>query len=306
MIKNSKKKTAKSALIFYSCWLAIPCLQFLIFWVGVNFNSILLAFKDYNKFTGEYTWVAFKNFSVVWQNLVSAGGILGIALKNSVIVYLVATLIETPLTIFFAYYIFKKMPLSKIFRILLFIPSIISAVVLVTIFMKLADSGVAELLRKLTGDENAVGLFTKPNTVFPTVLFYHVWISFGSILLVYSSTMSGISNEVIEAAQIDGANSMQELFFVVIPQIFPTLSTYLVIGIVAIFTDQANLYTFFRDGAAPENYTIGYYLFIKVMGSESSVADYPEAAAMGLLFTAVAIPVTFGVKALLEKLDPNN
>ena len=42
------------------------------------------------------------------------------------------------------------------------------------------------------------------------------------------------------------------------------------------------------------------------MGSESSVADYPEAAAMGLLFTAVAIPVTFGVKALLEKLDPNN
>ena len=96
------------------------------------------------------------------------------------------------------------------------------------------------------------------------------------------------------------------MFFVVIPQIFPTLSTYLVIGIVAIFTDQANLYTFFRDGAAPENYTIGYYLFIKVMGSESSVADYPEAAAMGLLFTAVAIPVTFGVKALLEKLDPNN
>lgn len=306
MTKSSKTNKSKSALIFYTSLLIIPCVQFLIFWVGVNLNSILLAFKDYNKFTGEYAWVAFKNFSTVWANLVSEGGILGIALKNSIVVYLVSTLIETPLTIFFSYYIFKKMPLSGAFRILLFIPSIISSVVLVTIFMKLADSGVAEILKKLTGDPSAVGLLTKPDTIFPTILFYHVWISFGSILLVYSSTMSGISNEVIEAAQIDGANSMQELFLVVIPQIFPTLSTYLVIGIVAIFVDQANLYTFFRDGASPENYTIGYYLFIKVMGDGSSVADYPEAAAMGLLFTVVAIPITFGMKALLEKLDPNN
>ena len=62
------KKDRTRDLIFYLGLLILPLLQFSIFYVGVNFNSILLALKKIDPLTGEEGWVGFDNFKRVFQD----------------------------------------------------------------------------------------------------------------------------------------------------------------------------------------------------------------------------------------------
>ena len=54
-------------LIFYIAMMAIPVIQFCIMYIGVNFNSILLAFQKYNIDTGRYVYNGFQNFILAWM-----------------------------------------------------------------------------------------------------------------------------------------------------------------------------------------------------------------------------------------------
>ena len=87
--------------------------------------------------------------------------------------------------------------------------------------------------------------------------------------------------------------------------IFPTITVFLVTGVGDFFTANACAYTFYAENAPYNVYTLGYYLFIKVIGANASLADYPYAAAAGLCLTLVAAPITLLVKYLLEKYGPD-
>ena len=65
--KRRLKKKQKD-MIFYILMLAFPVTQFLIFYVGVNFNSILLAFRKYDVLKGEFSWAGFDNFIQVFSD----------------------------------------------------------------------------------------------------------------------------------------------------------------------------------------------------------------------------------------------
>ena len=68
-VENTKKKKKllnrkKKQLIFYICIVALPILQFCVFYIGVNFNSILLAFKTFDADTNKYVFDGFNNFLI--------------------------------------------------------------------------------------------------------------------------------------------------------------------------------------------------------------------------------------------------
>jgi len=116
--------------------------------------------------------------------------------------------------------------------------------------------------------------------------------------------MSGLSTEIIEAAKIDGANSWQEFFHIVLPGIFPTITTFAVTSVASIFVNQLNLFSFF-SGQAPEGVqTYGYYLYVQTVRANSE-AEYPIICAIGLFLTIIAVPLTLIVKYLLEKFGPS-
>ena len=64
----AKQKTRD--LIFYICMVTIPCLQFLVFWVGTNIETILLAFQSYDFIAGDYYFAGMSNFVSVFDTLV--------------------------------------------------------------------------------------------------------------------------------------------------------------------------------------------------------------------------------------------
>lgn len=81
-------------LLFYILLLAFPLAQFCIFYIGVNFNSFLLAFQTYNTQTSTFQWDVGANFSLFWTELTTSSMLLDM-LKNSLIAWFFATLLGT-------------------------------------------------------------------------------------------------------------------------------------------------------------------------------------------------------------------
>ena len=108
------KKDRNRDFIFYLGLLALPLLQFFIFYVGVNFISIFLALKKIDPLTGEEGWVGLNNFKRALNDR-GPMPLFSYAFKNSFIVYLCGFLVGISLAILFSYYIYKKMPTSSFF-----------------------------------------------------------------------------------------------------------------------------------------------------------------------------------------------
>jgi ABC-type sugar transport system permease subunit len=308
-MKNTQKSSFSTAKrkenIFYWVMVALPVLQFVVFYIVVNFNSFLLAFKSYkfNSATLHYdqSFVGFDNFKDFLNGFFSTNGNLGKILTNSLIVYATNLFVGTVLALFFSYYIYKKVFMSSFFRVVLFMPSIISAIVLVTLYKYFVDRAVPMFMNKLF--ETPYQPLLDKN-YFETVLFYNVFISFGASVLMYTGAMSRIPDGVIEAGKIDGVGPLREFFVLVLQLIAPTVSTFLIDGVAGLFTNEAQIYAFSGYWAKEEVQTLGYYLLVQVMGQNSTLVDYPYAAAAGLSLAFVAAPLTLLVRYVLEKVVP--
>ena len=228
-------------------------------------------------------------------------------LKNSLILYACNLFIGLFLSIIFSYYIYKKFFLSGAFRVILFLPSIISSLVLATLFRYVANQAYPALVLSLTG-ETVKGLISNLDTRFATVIFYNIWISFGVHTLMFSNAMGGINEAIVEAVQLDGANIVQEFIYITVPMIFPTITSFLVAGLAQMFMNQMDLYAFFNLDAGNMS-TVGYFLFVQTKRSNLVGVDncltYSQLSALGLILTCFITPMVLTVKYLLEKYGPS-
>jgi ABC-type sugar transport system permease subunit len=300
---NMKSQKLKDA-IFCGLILLIPTIQFFVFYIGVHFNSLMLATKSYDIVKGSYEYVGLENIIKAFNSF-STETVMQKSLRNSLILYMIGLFVGSTFAILFSYAIFKKVKGYNFLRVMLFFPSIISPIVMVLIFRNFVGSALPYIIQKLTGAEQApLGLLANSDTQFGTLIFYTIWIGFGSSVLLYSGAMSGINEAVIEAAKIDGVNDFQELVHIVLPLVYPTFSTFIVVGVAAIFTNQMNLYSFY--GTKPisyDLYTIGYYLY-RETSLITGNAGYPPVAALGICISVFTIPLTLFAKWLLNKLGP--
>lgn len=298
--KVSIKTQNKKKIAFYTILMIYPIAQFLIFYVFVNINSILLAFQEFNVGSATFDFLKgqqiFDNFKEVIFDLFNDIE-MKTATKNSLKIYTCALFIGMPLNLIFAFLMYKKIPGNGGFRIVLFLPQIISSLVISLMFRYFVEEALPYVF--------GYNLLQSKDSAFNTMIFYCIWASFGSQIIIYTNAFSKISPELVEYGRLEGMNLWQEFFKVALPAIFPTITIYLVAGVAGIFTNQASLFNFFGTGARTDVQTLGYIFFVKVLKSDAATyAQYPYASAAGLLFTIVATPLTLLVKWALEKFGP--
>ncbi len=297
---KSMASNKRQDIIFMASMLVWPVAVFLIFYVFTNFNMIIMAFEKYDENTGKYVWDSINNFKKFFNDIIKEES-LSYAWKNSMIVYGLGLIIGSPIAIIIANSIYKKYIGAGFFRIILFLPSIISSMVWVMMYRYFIDFACPAIF----GDV-AAGWLSDPSKEFTTVVVYAFWISFAGNMVLYTGAMARIPTELVEYGRLDGLKGLKELWYLTVPLIFPTITVFLVTGIASIFTNNLNLYSFFGSSASTQTYTFGYYFFIQVFGNKSSPSQYPYASAAGLCFTLVVAPLTIIAKSLLEKYGPNS
>ena len=304
-VKNLKRKKTRDVgeLIFYCCLVALPLLQVAVFYFYVNINSFAMSFQTYDRVAGTFTWDWGKfNFTKLWQELTYPTfkqSTLWMAFVNSLYIWLLTALFGKFLAILFSYYIYKKWMFDKMFKFFLFLPSVLPGILLVLVFKFFANEAIPGYMDALF-NKIIEPLLIGPKSLMPTIYFFNIWASFGAQILIYTGAMDQIAPEIIEAGEVDGVKPYQEFFFIVVPMILPTVATFMVASVAALFTNQASLYSFFGDNVDAENYTIGYYLFELVNKSGVGKTLYTYASALGIVCTLIAFPLTLGMRRLLE------
>lgn len=259
-----------------------------------------MSFQSYDLNRSAFRFIGIGNFKTVFENLFSQS-MYKYSLLNSLIAYGVSFAM-IPLSLLFSYYMFKKFLMSGVFKVVLFLPAVVSSFVMMTVFRFFVERALPTLLNRI-GIHMELGLLSTKKTQLGTIIFYTMWSGFGGSILMYLGAMNTISDSVIEAARLEGAGFFAEFFKIVLPLCYQTIVTFLVVGIAGIFTNQLGLFAFYQQFAPPRLYTFGYILYIRTLGA--SYAEYPELAAMGITFTFIAVPLTLAIKSLLNKFGPS-
>lgn len=310
---NGVHKKKISNLVFYICVVAIPVAQFLLCYVYVNANMFLLGFQkfDYGYESGReagYYFLSgshlFDNFKAFFNSAFGSGENYALkhAVKNSFIVFFTTYFISQTLSLLFSFYIYKQRAGSAFFRVMLFVPSVVSSIVMCLIFLYIGEDAIPGIAKLITG-EACSGWFSDENIRFPFLIFFSIFVGFGSNTLLYVGSMNGINDSIIEACKLDGANSWQEFIYVAFPMIYPQFITFTVASCAGIFTNQLNLFSIYGGGELDyELYTMGYYLYDAT--KHASNIEYPAISAIGFIITCVTIPITFIVNKMLKKFGP--
>ncbi|MFR6640370.1 MAG: carbohydrate ABC transporter permease [Christensenellales bacterium] len=245
--------------------------------------------------------IGFENFARFFREW-SSSAQLGIGQKRAYRTR-VQPWLGIPLALMFSYYIYKRRPMSTLFKIVLFMPSIVSTVVIVNNFRYFVELAIPEFAKAVFKVEMK-GMLENAATRFSTIIFYNLWIGFGTPILMYVGAMNSISAAISEAAQIEGASKMQEFWYITLPLTYPTIVTFVIVNIAGAFNNQLNLYTFYGGYAPSLVQTFGYIIYSKTQAA--TYADYPYLAAMGLLMTVIVVPITLGIKWALERFGPSS
>lgn len=294
-------KDKMKAKIIKFLWLfllvGIPLIQFILMYVCVKIDSFLLAFQSY---TGnpyrEFVFTGWTNFKQVFDSLFSSGDLARMFL-NSMKVYFIGFAFF-PVQIFISYLIWNKIPLAGAFKVILYLPSILPGMIFTLAFKYFVELGVPVL----TGNPDLAGLLYNENTAFGTLMFWSVFMSLPGALVIYLGTISSVNESVVEYGRIDGLGLFGQFWHVILPHIFPTVSTFIVSGVCGMLTADCGLYGFFGENAPKQLHTIGYHMQVFTLAGKK---NYGYLSALGLIISAVAIPITFTVRRLLEKFGPS-
>lgn len=184
-MERSKRNKLKKNLFVYSL-IAYPLILFLIFYVVVNFNSILLAFQTIDG-SGK-SFAGLNNFKTFLSEMFGEGNLLSYSFINSIKMYFINLVVCMPLYVFFSYLLFKKCFLNKTVSFLVMIPSIMSGLVIALIFVNfIGSNGPLTFIMERTGWNGGkwLNLLYDEKYAFGTTLFYMIWLSFATSLIVY-------------------------------------------------------------------------------------------------------------------------
>ena len=292
--KNFKKH--KGILLFL-----VPAILLTLLFGYVPMTGVIFAFKEkitplnwlYDVLTQPFT---FKHMAMVFQD----AEVLT-ALKNTLIISVSKILIFFPLTIILAILLseIKRPSISKLLLIILCLPNFLSWPVTIGIWNNLLslDNGLVNNVIASLGGERIY--FFQDHFKF-LVVFLSIWkgIGWGSIYF-YAAIMS-IDKEYYEAATIDGASKIQQIWYLTIPGILPVIALQLVMNITYILDagfDQVYSMLNLVKSITYDEQIIGTYIFNLTMSN----SNIPFTVAMSVIQGLFSLFLMLGGNALVKK-----
>lgn len=300
VLKPKENKLWKGDKIFIILMIAIPMLHFLVFTLYVNFDSLIMAFQDvdYSEGVGTVEFVGFANFAKFFEEW-KENDIWKRAIINSFGYLPVTVVIMLPLSIFAGYFLYRKVPLSAVYKVLFFLPSIISIVVLSIVFRNMFDASVGpvnwvlENVFKVPKEEIPNWLVDEKYAIWILYL-YAIWAGIGYNVVLLFGAMTRVPTEVIESGRLDGVGIFREMFQIFVPIIWPTVSTMIIFGVTTIFTQY--IHPMVLTAGNGKTYTIAYLIITKVNNGRLYYS-----AALGIMLIFIALPLIELTKWLTGK-----
>lgn len=286
----------QSQLIFISVALIVPIANWLVFYLYTHVSSIFMAFQD---MTGKWPMI---NFETFYKDLIDPHSTILLSLKNTLKYFLHERFVIFPSGVIVCFFIYKKIAGYRFFRIVFYLPNIISSVVMIGVFKILIQEGqpIGMLVQALGVEIPAQGFLGSSATATNTIIWYKTYVGLAGSFLIISGAMARIPVEVLESARLDGVGPGRELVSMIIPLIWPTLSTLTILACTGILGASGPI--LLMTGGGYGTNTISFYMYQKVWNNGAQTAsNYNLVSAIGLCFTVVVVPFVYFIRWLADK-----
>ncbi len=297
MIKSKiKNKKIHMGTVLFCALMMFPAVShILIFWAGIQFSSIKMAFTDYE--TGKFT--LFGNFDQAITLLFKTkGSDVGLAFTNTCL-FFIAGVVTTFISLFAAYMLFKKMAGYKFTRLALYLPAAISGLMIAMLFNQfcMSDGPLGAIVRSFGGDMQGTSLMTNDQTALFSIMVFDLWVGLGGNLIIWYATMNRIPPHLLEYGEMEGIGVFKEFFTVIMPMIGPTFVVMFTLQIVNFFGSSGSVLVFTQGNYG--TMTISFWLFNIAMKETESL--YNAANAAGLMFFVLTIPLIVVGRKIMNK-----
>lgn len=281
IVSVEQKRDNRWGYLFVLPWL----LGFFLFTLIPMAFSAVLSFCDWDIVTGLSTveFIGTKNYTKLFHDPDFYQ-----ALKVTFKFCLISIPFYQIISLVIALLLNMRIRCMKAFRLVYFLPSIIPVIASSMIWIQIfGESGLLNQALKVFGIQGPAWL-NDPNTALYALIIMGVW-GIGNTMIIYLSGLQGVSEEVKEAAAIDGANSIQSFFKITIPLISPTIFFNVIMAVISSF--QYFTQAFVMTEGGPLKSTLFYNLLLYT----TAYKDYEMGYAAAMAWVMFAIIMVFSL-----------
>ncbi|MCD7964742.1 MAG: sugar ABC transporter permease [Clostridiaceae bacterium] len=278
-----ESREARAGWLFISPWL----IGFLCLTGGPLLFSLYASFTNYNM-TSRMDFIGLSNYirmftkdPVFWKSLGNTLYYVALAVPSSCIC-----------AIFLATLLNQKVKGTPLFRMLFYLPTVLSGVAVYQLWMQLLapQSGLINSVLRLVGIEDPSWL-SDPAWTKPSLVMMRVW-ALGTSMLLYLSSMNSVSKDLYEAADIDGASFLQKFRKITLPQISPIIFFDIITNMTGAFQVFQEALVMSKNGKGdPAGSLLFYNLHIYQEAFTHYDMGYASAMAWFLLLIVMTITV---------------
>lgn len=288
MIRTKRKKLSLKANEALLGWFfVLPALiGFSIFTFGAIIRSLYYSLTDWDLLT-DPKFVGLKNFI----NIFTSDKYFFRYMGNTLFFVITLVPIVLALSLLLAVLVNKKSKgfSSKIYRVILFLPSITSTVAVSMVWMWILnpDMGLVNNLFAIFGLEGPAWL-NDPSWAKPALVIMRVWQMCGYYMIMFLTGLQTIPDSLYEAAEIDGANKVQSFFSITIPMLANTTFAVVIMLVIEAFNMFESVFIMTSGGPLGSTSTMMYYIY------EKSFIEYRMgyASALAWIFFIIIFVIT--------------
>lgn len=251
-----------------------------IFFFIPFFQTIYLSFFDYSKDIYNAAYAGLNNYISIIHNPVFYK-----VMWNTVLYLIVAVPVLAIFPLFLAILINQKIRGITLYKILIYLPVIVSIVVAAIAFKWVyAQEGILNYLMQNL-NLPAIGWLTDPRYAIYSVIIVTIWKGIGYYMMIYLAALMGVPKDLYEACDIDGANFWQKHLTVTVPHIMPAIALVTTISSISAMKIFAEIYVMTKGGPLNSTKTIVYYIYEKAFEN----LDLGVASAMAVILLVIVM-----------------
>lgn len=294
---KKKKRVRKRRVLFILFGITIPIINWLIFYVYTNFSSIMMAFTNGD---GQ---LSIANFLKFFDEFTMETSQIREAFRNTFITFGIL-FVTFPFKVLVSYFIYKKIPFHRFYRIVFFLPTIVFSVAVSMVFTQLVgvDGFIAKGVQQWLNLDYTPELLADTQFANIVVLLNLMWLSFPGDLIIWGGAFARIPEDVLESGKLDGVTWWTEFTRIIVPMVWPTVALQMVLLFCSIFGATGNVFllTEGRYGTM----TLNAWMYITLYRSSGTMYTsnvYNYMSAVGLMITTVAIIISLSIRKFTDK-----
>ncbi len=286
----------KRDAIFYLLILLPALSLFVVFFVVPVLQSLVLSFTDSYGMKSSYNWVGLSNYKEALTDK-SFVDTISITLTYALVAVIAGNLLSLTLALMLD----RPIRGRNLMRSAFFIPNIMSLLVVGYIWRFVYTGALPDILEVIKLPATAV--LGKPQSVIYALAVVGIWNCAGYYMIIYLSSLQTISDDLLEAAEIDGANGWHVLWNIKLPLISPTIFTCLILSCAAHMKTFEIPYTMTSGGPAGASMTMVLKIYNTAYNANRTGYATAQSTIFFVLLASVSLALTIFMRRREDKLS---